>query len=58
MRIWGKAMFRKGLAVAVILLFIGVAFASSINAFVKRDNEHHGKMIEPGKDDYIENSNC
>jgi len=26
-------MFEKGLAVAVILLFIGVAFAPSINAF-------------------------
>jgi len=29
-------MFRKGLAVAVILLFIGVAFASSINANVSK----------------------
>ena len=29
-------MFRKGLAVAVILLFIGVAFTSSINANVSK----------------------
>jgi hypothetical protein len=29
----GKKVFKKGLAVVVILLFIGVAFAPSINAF-------------------------
>ena len=33
----GARMFRKGLAVAVILLFIGVAFAPSINASVVDD---------------------
>ena len=33
----GARMFRKGLAVAVILLFIGVAFAPSINASVVKD---------------------
>jgi hypothetical protein len=32
-------MFRKGLAVAVILLFIGVAFASSINANVTKASD-------------------
>jgi len=31
-------MFRKGLAVAVILLFIGVAFTSSINANVSKSS--------------------
>jgi len=31
-------MFRKGLAVAVILLFIGVAFTSSINANVSKES--------------------
>jgi len=33
----GARMFRKGLAVAVILLLIGVAFAPSINANVVED---------------------
>jgi len=32
-------MFREGLAVAVILLFIGVAFTSSINADVSKQDE-------------------
>jgi len=34
----GARMFMKGLAVAVILLFIGVAFAPSINASVVKDD--------------------
>jgi len=38
LEIWGKAMFRKGLAVAVILLFIGVAFAIPINANVSKSS--------------------
>ena len=38
LEIWGKAMLRKGLAVAVILLFIGVAFAIPINANVVKDD--------------------
>ena len=34
----GARMIRKGLAVAVILLFIGVAFTSSINANVSKSS--------------------
>jgi len=37
MRIWGKEMIRKGLAVAVISLFISVALAPTINASVVKE---------------------
>ena len=37
LEIWGRNLSKRGLAVCVILLFIGVAFAPSINASVVKD---------------------
>ena len=34
-------LLKKGIAVAVILLFIGLAFAPSINANVSNDKENN-----------------
>ena len=45
-------MKKKGLAVAVILLFIGVAFAPSINAFTQIDNS----FLKDG-DEFTKNQN-
>ena len=44
-------MFRKGLAVAVILLFIGVAFTSSINANVSKSSVELSSDIDVIEDD-------
>ena len=45
-------MLRKGLAVAVILLFIGVAFTSSINANVSKSS------VEPIADVDVKEEDC
>jgi hypothetical protein len=52
----GKKMIKKGLAVAVILLFIGVAFASSINADSTIEKEINENII--GLFSGISNRNC
>jgi len=45
----GARMLKKGLAVAVILLFVGVAFAPSINANDKEINDDTTEPLDVGR---------
>jgi len=42
-------MFRKGLAVAVILLFIGVAFIPNVSAYDKEINDNTTEPLDVGR---------
>ena len=51
-------MIRKGLAVAVILLFIGVAFAPSINAEIESNESTYTDFLDDGSlSGYVYDSN-